>query len=99
MFISEHDLGVLLIVLAVSGAAGLAVALWAGRRLARASVWAAEAQDRERRLEESRRQLVAWVSHDLRTPLAGMRAMAEALEDGVVADDARGGRLPPPHPA
>jgi len=34
--------------------------------------------------EESRRQLVAWVSHDLRTPLAGIRAMVEALEDGVV---------------
>ena len=32
--------------------------------------------------------MVAWVSHDLRTPLAGMRAMAEALEDGVVADPA-----------
>jgi signal transduction histidine kinase len=27
---------------------------------------------------------VAWVSHDLRTPLAGLRAMAEALEDEVV---------------
>ncbi len=41
---------------------------------------------RERALEASRRELVAWVSHDLRTPLAGIRAMAEALEDGVVAD-------------
>lgn len=37
-------------------------------------------------LERSRRELVAWVSHDLRTPLAGIRAMAEALEDGVAAD-------------
>lgn len=37
-------------------------------------------------LEESRRELVAWVSHDLRTPLAGIRAMVEALEDGVVVD-------------
>ena len=36
--------------------------------------------------EDSRRQLVAWVSHDLRTPLAGIRAMVEALEDGVVDD-------------
>ena len=46
----------------------------------------AEARDRERALEASRRELVAWVSHDLRTPLAGLRAMAEALEDGVVVD-------------
>jgi signal transduction histidine kinase len=43
---------------------------------------------RERALEASRRELVAWVSHDLRTPLAGLRAMAEALEDEVVADEA-----------
>jgi signal transduction histidine kinase len=41
---------------------------------------------RERALESSRRELVVWVSHDLRTPLAGLRAMAEALEDEVVAD-------------
>ncbi len=46
----------------------------------------AQARDRERALEVSRRELVAWVSHDLRTPLAGLRAMAEALEDGVVTD-------------
>jgi signal transduction histidine kinase len=43
-----------------------------------------DARDRERSLEAARRELVAWVSHDLRTPLAGLRAMAEALEDGVV---------------
>ncbi len=47
-----------------------------------------QARERERMLEESRRQLVTWISHDLRTPLAGLRAMAEALEDGVVADPA-----------
>jgi len=47
----------------------------------------AEARERERALEASRRELVAWVSHDLRTPLAGLRAMAEALEDDVVADE------------
>jgi signal transduction histidine kinase len=47
-----------------------------------------EARDRERALESSRRELIAWVSHDLRTPLAGIRAIAEALEDGVVDDPA-----------
>jgi len=46
----------------------------------------ARARSRERALEASRRELVAWVSHDLRTPLAGLRAMAEALEDQVVVD-------------
>ncbi|MEO7745706.1 MAG: HAMP domain-containing sensor histidine kinase [Actinomycetota bacterium] len=46
----------------------------------------AEARSREVAVETSRRELVAWVSHDLRTPLAGIRAMAEALEDGVVDD-------------
>lgn len=45
-----------------------------------------ESRDRERALDASRRELVAWVSHDLRTPLAGIRAMTEALEDGVVDD-------------
>lgn len=48
-----------------------------------------ESRERERRMERSRRQLVAWVSHDLRTPLAGLRAMAEALEDGIAADPRR----------
>ncbi|HEY7048134.1 MAG TPA: HAMP domain-containing sensor histidine kinase [Jatrophihabitantaceae bacterium] len=46
----------------------------------------AESRDRERALESARRELVAWVSHDLRTPLAGLRAMSEALEDGVAEE-------------
>lgn len=41
---------------------------------------------RERAVEASRRELVAFLSHDLRTPLAGLRALAEGLEDGVVKD-------------
>jgi signal transduction histidine kinase len=43
------------------------------------------ARRQERSVENSRRELVAWVSHDLRTPLAGIRAMTEALEDNVVS--------------
>jgi signal transduction histidine kinase len=46
-----------------------------------------EARRHDRAIEESRRELIAWVSHDLRTPLAGIRAMAEALEDNVVFTD------------
>lgn len=134
MFISQHDLGVVVRVSLVAGAVALAVAVVAGRvvvrdvmavrRLARLSAGdvpagsdgparpgedvphllelaeihdelvgagdrLAAARARERSLEASRRELVAWVSHDLRTPLAGVRAMAEALEDGLAPDPAR----------
>ncbi|QDP96150.1 HAMP domain-containing histidine kinase [Microlunatus elymi] len=46
----------------------------------------AEARARERAAQQARQELVRHLSHDLRTPLAGLRAMAEALEDGIVAD-------------
>jgi signal transduction histidine kinase len=126
MFISQHDLSALAVVLVASGTIGVVFALVLGRRIsdARRSLSAVtkrigegdfspsakppapaefaglaneleqmsgrlqEARLRERALEASRRELVAWVSHDLRTPLAGIRAMAEALEDEVVHDDA-----------
>jgi signal transduction histidine kinase len=41
---------------------------------------------RERAAEAQRRDLVTAVSHDLRTPLSGLRAMAEAIDDGIVED-------------
>ncbi|MGW8062260.1 sensor histidine kinase [Streptomyces ziwulingensis] len=59
------------------------------RELAATSDRLRQSRERERALEASRRELVAWISHDLRTPLAGLRAMSEALEDGVAADPAR----------
>jgi signal transduction histidine kinase len=45
-----------------------------------------ELDEQERQLQQARRDLIAWVSHDLRTPLAAMRAMNEAMMDGVVSD-------------
>jgi signal transduction histidine kinase len=81
MFLSGHDLQVVLVTVAAAAVVSLAVGLAFGRRLAAAAMWAAQA-------EASRRDLIAWVSHDLRTPLAGLRAMSEALEDNVVADPA-----------
>ncbi|HEY7207731.1 MAG TPA: HAMP domain-containing sensor histidine kinase [Gaiellaceae bacterium] len=38
-------------------------------------------------LFDARRRLVAWASHDLRTPLAALQAMLEAIEDGLVEPD------------
>jgi signal transduction histidine kinase len=42
------------------------------------------ADQKQRDLENMRRDLIAWVSHDLQTPLTSMRAILEALSDGVV---------------
>jgi signal transduction histidine kinase len=42
------------------------------------------ADRRHRELEDLRRDLIAWVGHDLQTPLASIRAILEALADGVV---------------
>ena len=86
MFLSGHDLQVVLITITASAVVSLAVGALFGRRLAAAAIWADQARERERQMEAGRRDLVAWVSHDLRTPLAGLRAMAEALEDRVVSD-------------
>lgn len=86
MFLSGHDLQVVLLTVSASAAVSLVVGVIFGRQLAMAAVWADQARMRERQMEAGRRDLVAWVSHDLRTPLAGLRAMAEALEDGVVRD-------------
>jgi len=46
----------------------------------------AESRERERAAERARQELVSFMSHDLRTPLAGLRALSEGLEDGVIED-------------
>ena len=55
----------------------VAVAGWATYR---------DAAARERAIDLQRRDLISAVSHDLRTPLASLRAMAEAIDEGVVDD-------------
>ena len=47
-----------------------------------------EVEEQKQQLERTRRDLTAWVSHDLRTPLTSIRVMIEAMLDGVVDDDA-----------
>ncbi len=124
MFLSGHDLRVMLTVCAAAALCSIATAVVVGRQLAgsskhlqrataelgdgrrpalhglvlgselssvaaeleRTSARLAESQQRERAIEHSRRELIAWISHDLRTPLAGLRAMSESLEDGVATD-------------
>lgn len=44
------------------------------------------AQTQQKELNKLRRDLIAWIGHDLRTPLTSIRAILEALADGVVED-------------
>lgn len=48
--------------------------------------WYRDAVASERAIDRQRRDLITAVSHDLRTPLASLRAMAEAIDEGVVDD-------------
>ncbi|MCZ3389940.1 MAG: HAMP domain-containing histidine kinase [Actinomycetia bacterium] len=92
MFLSSHDLGVVLVVCAAAGVVAVGIGLLLARRvdqIEKHSRDLAEERARAEEAERTRRELVAWVSHDLRTPLAGMRAMTEALEDGVAPDPDR----------
>ena len=62
-------------------------------QLADTSERLASARAEVEKLDAARRQFFAWISHDLRTPLTGMRMMAEALDDGVAEDAADYARL------
>ncbi len=46
------------------------------------------AESRHRETEQLRRNLLAWIGHDLRTPLASIQALVEALTDGYVTEPA-----------
>jgi signal transduction histidine kinase len=58
------------------------------RELAQLGASFNEMAENVERLFDARRQLVAWASHDLRTPISSMQAMLEALEDGLVESEA-----------
>lgn len=45
------------------------------------------AERKKTEVEMLRRNLVAWAGHDLRTPLTSIRAILEALADGLVEDE------------
>ena len=70
---------ILLVVLSVVGGA-LAAAL---------AVRLAMEERSRRQIEDARRQMVAAVSHDLRTPLASLRLLVEAIDDGVATGETR----------
>ena len=89
MLISDHDAAVLGAIVGCATVVGTACALIMGRHVGRLAARQAEAlavREREQALEANRRELVALLSHDLRSPLAGIRAMVEALADHVVVD-------------
>jgi len=47
-----------------------------------------ESAEERDRMEQARRDLIAWASHDLRTPLASLRLVVDAMIDNVADDEA-----------
>lgn len=45
-----------------------------------------EIEEEKKRTESLRRDLIAWISHDLRTPLTAVQASLEAIADDVVSE-------------
>lgn len=77
---------VVLLILAATMPVALALGVgmsMKAQQVAAQSLAEIEKERRQREVEEGRRELITWLSHDLRTPLAGIKAMGEALEDGV----------------
>ena len=92
MVLDAANLRTLVLLLAATGVVAVVVGATVSARVQAISARAArevEDADRRRALEASRRELISWLSHDLRTPLAGIRAMSEALEDGIAPDPQR----------
>mgnify|MGYP001544440561 CR=1 FL=1 len=123
MYISEHDLTILVWVIAAAAVAGILLAVLLARtlrrsladlgasldqvaagavvpasahgspevsalsaQLAETSRKLAEAREAIEQLDASRRRFLSWISHDLRTPLTAVQALAEATEDGLITD-------------
>ncbi|MET8796728.1 histidine kinase dimerization/phospho-acceptor domain-containing protein [Nocardia sp. NPDC004568] len=76
------------VVLLLVAAVTVPAAVLLTREQARKRAQGKRFREQEHAAEQSRRELVAWVSHDLRTPLAGIRAMTDALGNGAVTDPA-----------
>jgi signal transduction histidine kinase len=79
MLVDSHDAVLIAILLVYSIGVGAGAALALAQPSARAV---------EEAVESQRRDLITAVSHDLRTPLASLRAMVEAIDEGVVEDPA-----------
>lgn len=46
-----------------------------------------EAAEQRKELEKLRKELIAWIGHDLQTPLTSISAIIEALADGMVQEE------------
>jgi signal transduction histidine kinase len=92
MVLSSHEAWIMVLVSAAAGSAAALVGTLLAARVRDLEMSALDARAEKHAREQAelaRRDLVAGLSHDLRTPLAGLRAMAEALEDGMADDPDR----------
>jgi signal transduction histidine kinase len=85
-FMFTEQLGWTLVTCALVGVMLVPGSVLVGQQFARRTLAIEARRAEEHAREVSHRELISWISHDLRTPLAGIKAMAEALEDRVVEE-------------
>jgi signal transduction histidine kinase len=96
MFTDQHDLLLGTVLLVFAGAIAMALGYLLSssfldriQSLDQAAKKIAEGNlsfERRRQLDALRKELIAWIGHDLQTPLASVSAIIEALSDGIVED-------------
>ena len=92
MVLGSAQVSIMVAVLAATATIAVAFGLTLAREVRRAEQVYAEAEaqrQRDAQIESQRRELFSWMSHDLRTPLARMKAITVALGDGVAPDPER----------
>ena len=89
MVIGFDDYRTLLFVLLAGAPMAVLIGMLLARRVHAVEQAAlAERADREReaRVTTERRETIRWLSHDLRTPLSGIRLLAESLRENAIGD-------------
>lgn len=96
MLVSADGYRTVIFVLLAGAPVAVLVGLLLARRvriIERSAAAASAGRERDRQVEQSRRETIQWLSHDLQTPLTGIRLLAESVQEAPDDPAERAGRI------